>query len=56
MFKASLFLLVGPVLFVTHAYALDENAPGWNRMWEVAHFPMAIRVPEHHGDVKAGPR
>lgn len=46
MLKISLSLSVVFVLFVTHAHALDENAPRWNPMWEVAWLPMAIRVSE----------
>ena len=52
MLKISVSLLVGFVSFATHAYALDENAPRWNPMWEVARLPMAIRVPELHEDDK----
>ena len=50
--KASPSLFVGFVLFVTNAYALDDNAPQWNPMWEVARFPMAVRVPEFRDDEK----
>ena len=52
MLKISLSLLVVFVLFVTHAHALDENAPRWNPMWEVAWLPMAIRVSELGEDEK----
>ena len=52
MSKASLFLLVGFVLWATHGRALGDSAPRWSPMWEVAHFAMAIRVPELDDDVR----
>lgn len=52
MSKASLFLLVGFVLWATYGHALGDSAPRWIPMWEVAHFAMAIRVPELDDDAK----
>ena len=44
--KATLMLLVGLFLCATHSRVLGDSAPPWSPMWEVAHFPMAIRVPK----------